>query len=85
MPNKNYLKGYRKERKLVNEARQKGNIAFRSAGSHSPVDVVIIDSENNKISLVQCKSDNFADSAKERLLEQYEELNGVFEVEFKVR
>ena len=41
--NKNYLKGVRKERKIVNIARNEGKLAFRSAGSHSPIDVFILD------------------------------------------
>ena len=53
MPNYNYLKGVRKERKLVNDARAQGFLAFRSAGSHSPIDVVIIDPEHETIKLVQ--------------------------------
>jgi len=55
MPNKNYVKGVRFERKLVNQARAEGLIAFRSAGSHSPIDVVIIDKFKRKIDLIQCK------------------------------
>ena len=38
-----YQKGADRERKIVNRAREKGHIAFRSAGSHSPIDVCIID------------------------------------------
>ena len=43
MGNANYIKGANKERKFVNDARASGKIAFRSAGSHSPIDVCIID------------------------------------------
>ena len=55
MVNKNYQKGTRFERKLVNEARAKKCIAFRSAGSHSPIDVVVIDTKNKRIWFHQCK------------------------------
>ena len=41
MPNKNYLRGYSKEREVVNEFRKKGFVAYRSAGSHSIIDVTI--------------------------------------------
>ena len=64
MPNKNYLKGVRFERKLVNEARNKGLIAFRSAGSHSPIDVVIIDTIKGYIELIQCKKAKSYDKSK---------------------
>ena len=53
--NKNYLKGARLERKLVNTAREKGMIAFRSAGSHSPIDVTIIDPKNKRVRFIQAK------------------------------
>ena len=51
-----YRKGYDFERKIVNGARASGLVSFRSAGSHSPVDVVIIDEFNREIILIQCKS-----------------------------
>ena len=59
MPNKNYRKGYRKERQIVNEARERGCIAFRSAGSHSPIDVCIINKKYKTIQFLQCKSGKF--------------------------
>jgi len=80
MPNKNYQKGARKERKIVNAAREEGKIAFRSAGSHSIVDVCVIDMKNRKILFIQSKSKRL--SAKEK--EEYKELEkmtGTFEVE----
>jgi Holliday junction resolvase len=39
----NYQRGYEIERKIVNEQRKSGNVAFRSAGSHSPIDVAYVD------------------------------------------
>ena len=80
-----YQKGARKERKLVNEARAHGLTALRSAGSHSPIDVVIIDYIAHTISLIQCKPDDFSKSKTEQLLEQYKHLNGTYEVRFEVR
>ena len=56
MPNKSYLKGYRRERQLVNEARAKGFISFSSRGSHSPIDLVIIDVSTRKIQFIQVKN-----------------------------
>jgi Holliday junction resolvase len=50
-----YEKGVRFERVLVNNAKKDGNLAFRSAGSHSPVDVFILDEDNKTIYLIQCK------------------------------
>jgi len=84
MPNSNYLKGVRKERKIVNEARSRGHIAFRSAGSHSPIDVCIIDRKYKIITLIQCKPDNFAHSKKLALEKEMQDLKGVFVVDFEV-
>ena len=84
MPNKNYLKGVRKERKLVNEARRRGLIAFRSAGSHSPIDVVIINLKLGSVRFIQAKPDNFSEHDKQRLLEKYMKLNDYFKCVFQV-
>jgi len=84
MPNYNYLKGVRKERKLVNDARAQGFLAFRSAGSHSPIDVVIIDPEHETIKLVQCKPDDMPEQEKYKLKCKYADLTGLFVVHFEV-
>jgi len=85
MPNPKYIKGVAKERALVNEARDKGLIAFRSAGSHSPIDVCIINPNNLTIQFIQCKSDNHPISQTNKLLNQYKQLNNEFMVSFEVR
>lgn len=84
MPNKNYIKGVRKERKYVNLARDKGYISFRSAGSHSPIDVIIIDKERKIIELIQCKPDSMSENKKNEIVSAHTELNGTFQVSFKV-
>jgi len=87
MPNKNYIKGVRKERAFVNEAREMGMIAFRSAGSHSPVDVCIIDVINKKIEFLQCKPDNFSEKDREKIFlkcENLKFLKGEFKVSFNI-
>ena len=50
----NYRKGYIKEIRAVHELKRGGYIAFRSAGSRSPFDVVGISS--SEILLLQVKS-----------------------------
>jgi len=53
--NRNYKKGYAFENKLVNRLKREGwPIVFRTAGSHSPVDVVAIN--GIAICLFQCKA-----------------------------
>lgn len=85
MPNKQYIKGVRKERQIVNEARANGLISFRSAGSHSPIDVVTIDLMQRKIKFIQCKPDNMSSNKKFLLEQEMKELHGNFEVDFEVR
>ena len=84
MPNRNYLKGVRKERKLVNQAREQGLVSFRSAGSHSPVDVIIISPVDKVIRLIQCKPDSMGEKARGRIESENIALNGVFAVSFEV-
>lgn len=84
MPNKNYQKGYAKERRIVNRFREKGILSFRSAGSHSPIDVIAIDHVNHIIHLIQAKPKTMSDNAKQKLLDEHPELNGTYQVEFIV-
>ena len=85
MPNPNYVKGVKKERAIVNQARAEGKIAFRSAGSHSPVDVVIIDYFSKTIKLIQCKPDNFSHKKVIALETRYASIDGIYKVIFEVR
>ncbi len=55
--NGNYLRGYRVERRAKERLEKLGYLVVRSAGSHSPVDMVGIGV--NDIKLVQCKSMQF--------------------------
>jgi Holliday junction resolvase len=49
----NYRRGYEIERKIMNQFRVGGYVALRSAGSHSPFDVVAIGP--NVVMLIQVK------------------------------
>lgn len=84
MPNKNYLKGVRKERRIVNAARALDLISFRSAASHSPVDVVVIDPKTKRMRLIQCKPDSMSEAAKMRIYMSCSNLSGLYDVEFSV-
>jgi len=84
MPNRKYEKGVRKERKIVNEAKARGCIALRSAGSKSPLDVVSINFKDRVIELIQSKSDKWTTADKLRLLIKWQHLNGKYDVVFKV-
>lgn len=89
MPNLNYKRGADKERKLVNKARKEGKIAFRSAGSHSPIDIVIVDYSSKHIILAQCKHSMKLRGAippelKEKLENEWKpNIDGTYSVEFK--
>jgi Holliday junction resolvase len=86
MPNKNYLKGRRKEYKLIKELISKGyDIAQRTAGSHSPIDIIAVHRDLQLISLVQSKPDDMRESEIEKLKEKYEWLNGKWVVIFEVK
>jgi hypothetical protein len=84
MPNKNYIKGRRKEYKVMNDARARGLISFRSAGSHSPVDVCSIDCVERVITLTQCKPESMSENQKQAIRDENNQLNGTFFVKFEV-
>ena len=84
--NKNYVKGRRKEYKITKKYKDMGyEIAQRSAGSHSPVDVFAIDRDTRTIKLIQAKPDSMSDNAKKKIIEENKWLNGLFRVVFEVQ
>jgi len=85
MPNANYVKGRRKKYKIIKNLKFLNyNIAHRTAGSHSPIDVFGINKKTKKIVLIQAKPDNFPLSKIKKLNEEFAWLNDEFKVEFKV-
>jgi len=81
MSNPRYIKGRRKEWKIRRELLDQGfDIAQRSAGSHSPIDVFAIDRKTKTIMFIQSKPDGY----KSKKYDEYEWLNDMFHVEFKV-
>lgn len=80
----NYSNGASRERRFVNRLKEEGFIAFRSAGSHSPIDVVAIHKESKMIYFIQCKPRRMSPNAKRRLQAQYSWLDDVFHTQFKV-
>ena len=82
MPNKNYIKGRRKEYAIVNKLKdEKYDIAQRSAGSHSPIDVFAISKTQKKIRFIQSKPNGYN---SKKIEEDLKWLNGHFTVEFEV-
>jgi Holliday junction resolvase len=84
MTNKNYRKGRRKEYAIVKDLKEQGFLAFRSAGSHSPIDICAINSKTREIFLIQSKAGVFRESEKMRLYAENDHLNGFYRVSFKV-
>ena len=85
MPNKNYQKGIRKEYKIIHTLERVGfDIVQRTAGSHSPIDVIAIDKKNKIIRFIQSKPDSMPESQKNKLLAEQTDLNGTFTVVFEV-
>lgn len=84
MGNWRYRKGRQLERDIVREAKEDGKIAFRSAGSKSPIDVCIIDEKNKIVQFVQCKTGESAEKHVNKLMKQFEWLNGPFIIQFSV-
>ena len=85
-------KGTRKEEMIVSELKKEGyDIAQRSAGSNSPIDIFAISIKNKTIKLIQSKrvmnqSMSFVnEKLKKELEEEYKYLNGLFNVVFEVR
>lgn len=87
-----YKKGRRKEYKICEELRKEGfDIVFRSAGSHSPIDVIGINTEEKRIKLIQSKRtlkesmDFVEEKLKAKIESENSKINGRYMVEFEVK
>ena len=56
MKTTNYKRGYAFERKVMQMFKDAGWVCARTAGSHSPVDVIAINPNTMEVKLVQCKA-----------------------------
>lgn len=87
MPRTNYQKGADKERRILNFYKNRDCIAFRSAGSHSIIDVVAIDVKQKKIFLIQSKLNgefNLSKNKRKEILDEGSKLNGIYSVFFEL-
>jgi Holliday junction resolvase len=85
MPNSNYIKGRKKEYKIIHQLKLKGyDIAQRTAGSHSPFDIIAIDIKDKTIRLIQCKPDTMNSHQQQKIRDENNKLNGLFNVSFSV-
>ena len=60
------------------------DIVQRTAGSHSPIDVIAIHIKRKKIMLLQVKPDSISEKAIMELYKQNWGLSGVFTLRFEV-
>lgn len=80
-----YKRGRDKEYRTVGKLREQGyEIAQRSAGSHSPIDIWAVNRTRRLITLVQCKGVLASENKLEKLRKELDWLNGKWEVEVKV-
>ena len=84
MPNKNYVKGVKKEYKIKKQFEMKGYTVLRTAGSHGFADLIAIDLKLKRILFIQCKPDNYSKSKEKKLLEENKCYNGQFTSLFTV-
>jgi Holliday junction resolvase len=80
-----YRKGADKERKIVKTFRDNGHLAFRSAGSHSPIDVFALNIEKKEIYLIQSKSDKMSEASKKNILDSIIKYEGTYIVKVVVK
>ena len=84
MPNLNYRRGADYERWIVNHFRNKGWLAFRSAGSHSPIDVIAVDPLSGEIKLIQAKTGAKIHGINLEKIIDLKKLNGYYNVAFEL-
>jgi len=85
MPNRNYINGAEKERRIARKLKSEGwDIAQRSAGSHSPIDVFAVHKEKRLVRFIQAKPKSLSENKKRQLEEEHEWLNDEFVCTFEV-
>lgn len=80
----NYQRGAQKERRIMNRFRDKGQIAFRSAGSHSPIDIIAIDTEHKVITLIQSKLGKRISGKERAEVLSHKDIEGDYKVIFQL-
>lgn len=80
-------KGSDKERRILNKFKELGWIGARSAGSHSIVDIWVINPKTKEIKLIQSKlrgRKNLCNKERNSIIKEGEILNGIYEVRFEL-
>ena len=83
-PRGRYRKGADEERRIVNLFRKQGCVALRSAGSHSPIDIVVVDHKIREIKLIQSKLGRLSLNEGSEIIDNGIKLNGTYRVVFEL-
>ncbi len=80
----NYKNGANRERRVIKYLQKEGfDLVFRSAGSHSPIDVFALDSKTKQIWLIQCKPRSMSSSGKSKIEDCIRQFEGCYSVKTK--
>lgn len=81
-----YRKGVYKEYCIMDILlkKYKCDIVLRSAGSHSPIDVIGIRKKDKKIWVIQSKSKKMSEKTTKKLQDEFKWLNDEFMCKFRV-
>lgn len=79
----NYEKGSNRERYIKKKLEKAGYLVVRSAGSHSPIDLIAIDREGSLLFL-QVKPKKFSNNKAIQLEQEYSWLDRLFKGKFRV-
>ncbi len=71
-----YKIGYRYERRVIEELKEKGYFAVRTPGSHTPIDIIAIDSKGD-ILLIQVKKKK-DDKISKQVIDELKEFSKFF-------
>ena len=82
MSNPKYIKGRAREYAIMHNYKRRGWIVLRSAGSHSPFDVVAVNKEKKQITFIQSKAGAFSKANRKALVDGYSWLNDEFLCKF---
>jgi len=83
--NKNYIKGRNKEYHTKYKLEKQGyDIVQRTAGSHSPFDLIAIRKDIKLIKFIQCKPKSMSEENKKKIEKENYFLNDIFNTEFEV-
>lgn len=82
MSNPKYVKGRAREYAIMKNYKRRGWIVLRSAGSHSPFDVVAVNKALKQVTFIQSKAGVFSKANRDILMKEYDWLNNEFLCKF---